>query len=394
MNVQQKFGETLQHAEVSPRKQIVIVSQHWYSSRRKANFHFLADAFADLGHDVTFMTVQISPISWLRRSDVRACPDVWKESGKLIKKRSHLRSFVWLTPFHVFSLRSPTADRLTSAFFRLYGHLPLGKISRLVREADLFLFESTGGILMVDRFRRMNPSAAYLYRPSDNLSYLRAHPVIVSTEERLLKTFDFISAPSRQMYERAEPFGNVAFHPHGVDKEAFLRETQSPFPQDGRVHVVSVGASCFDHETLRLAAQAMPDWIFHIIGNVPQTELLSNIRYYGEIPFAETIPYLQHADIGLSPYCDWPEVRSLADSSLRLTQYTWCRLPSVAPTYCLRPDRPHLFGYEHSRPETIKEALLAAGSYDRNTIQRDQIESWGELAEKILNQAGRVKRVA
>jgi len=365
-------------------KRIVVLSQHYYSSKRKANFHFLSEAFADLGYDVTFVTVQISPVSWLRKRDSRTCPQLWNEAGKLIQKRPNLKSFVWLTPFHIFSLRSKIADHLSTPLSYLYGHWPLGQMRKSILQADLFLFESTGGILLMDRFRKMNPDAAYVYRPSDNLRHLGAHQAIVTAEERLLSQFHFISSPSQEMCERAKKYSNVAFHPHGIDKIIFSQKFENPYPADSRTCAVSIGSAFFDYDFLRIAAQSLPDWAFHILGNVARTGTAPNIFYHGEIPFEQTIPYLHHAHVGLAAYRNQPEAKGLVDSSLKLTQYTWCRLPSVAPAYCMRADRPHIFGYDLSRPETIREALLAARNHNRHTIQRDEIDSWKGLATKIL----------
>src|SRR5687767_6242272 len=50
-------------AAPAPRRRAVLLSGHYYASKRKANFHFLADSYARQGWDVTFVTTQISPIS-------------------------------------------------------------------------------------------------------------------------------------------------------------------------------------------------------------------------------------------------------------------------------------------------------------------------------------------
>ena len=48
-------------------KKIVLITGHYYSSKRKAGFHFLAEAFAKDGYDVTFITTGLSLLSILKK---------------------------------------------------------------------------------------------------------------------------------------------------------------------------------------------------------------------------------------------------------------------------------------------------------------------------------------
>ncbi|WP_437194364.1 GumK N-terminal domain-containing glycosyltransferase [Planctomicrobium sp. SH527] len=368
-------------------RRLVIVTQHFYSSKRKANFHFLADAFANLGIEVTFVTTQISPISWLKKGDTRLCPELWQESGRIIEKRPNLRSFVWLTPFHTFTLKSKLADQLSGPFFNLYERLPLGKLAPVLKNADAVLFESGGAILLTDRIRKINGTAKLIYRPSDDLTHLGSHRNIVNAERKHRDKFSLISVPSRRAAQHFDGHRNVRYQPHGIDKLVFETSAPSPYPGSKRVNAVSVGSSFFDYKFIELAAQSFPDWQFHVIGTMASKSPLNNITYYDEMPFHQTIPHLRHADIGLAPYVDHASASGLADSSLKIVQYTWNRLPVVAPVFCMRTDRPHIFGYEHSQPVSIVSALQSASTFDRSTIDRSPIKSWSELAVDILESA-------
>jgi len=364
----------------APRR-AVLVSGHYYASKRKANFHFLADALAAQGWEVTFVTAQISPISRLR-GDPRFEYPVEAEANRVVPVRRNLSSFVWMTPFHVFSLRSGLADRLSGPLFGLYSRLPLGGLERVVRSADLIVVESTGALLLVERFRRMNPGARLVYRVSDDTRNLGQHPIIVEAEERILPLFDLISAPSRYTVQRFGHLPSVRFHPHGVDVSVFDAPHPSPYRGDGP-HLISVGHSFFDYDFVDAASQLFPAWTFHLVGKLEKRFERPNVRWYGEMPFAETIPFVQHADIGLAPYVYREGAETLADSSLKLTQYTWCRLPSVAPTFATRPDRPHVVGYVPGDRDSIRTALEAARAFDRTTVSRAGIRGWDELARII-----------
>lgn len=367
------------------RPRAALFSGHYYASKRRANFHFLADALVRRGFDVTFVTVQISPISLLR-GDPRFEYPVLAEANRLVEKAPHLTSYVWFTPFHLFHLRFDLADRLTAPLGRLYAILPMPGLTQVIASAALILVESTGALLLVDRIRRMNPTARLVYRVSDDVRNLGLHQAVIDAEDAVASRFDLISAPSRFSVRRFGNLPNVRLQPHGIDAGVFDRPYPSPY--SGPRNAVSVGHSFYDPDLVARAAELFPDWTFHVIGRVPGSRAdLPNVRHYGEIPFAETVPYIVHADIGLAPYRFRPGAETLADSSLKLMQYTWCRLPTVAPDFATRADRPHVIGYRAGDRESIRQAFAAAAAFDRSTIDRSAIKSWDEVARAIADPA-------
>ena len=106
-----------------------------------------------------------------------------------------------------------------------------------------------------------------------------------------------------------------------------------------------------------------------------------NLICHGERPFRELIPYLQHADIGLQTLAYTPGAEWFADS-LKMSQYTYCRLPIVAPSF-LRSDRPHVYYYEPGDDVSIQQALMSAHAHDRLTISADGVLTWDELAATL-----------
>lgn len=371
----------------APRR-AVLLSGHYYASRRRANFHFLADALVAQGWDVTFATTQISPISRLR-GDPRFEYPVQAEANRPVSVRPGLTSHVWYTPYHVFHLRHPLLDRLSQPLAALWARLPMPGLEEALRRADLVMVESTGALLLVERIRRLNPGVRLVYRVSDDIRNLGQHRAVIAAEERVAPLFDLISAPSRYSFERFAALGTARLHPHGIDAAAFDAPCPDPYRElrGGGLHAVSVGHSFYDPELVAVAAEQFPHWTFHVIGRVPRTGDRPNIRWYGEMPFRETIPYIVHADIGLAPYTYREGAETLADSSLKLMQYTWCRLPAVAPDFATRPDRPHVVGYRPGDRASIRHALVAAAKVDRAGISRAGIAGWDELARRIADPA-------
>ncbi len=360
---------------------VVLVSFQYFESRRKVGFHWLAEAYWALGWDVTFATVSLSHLSRLRR-DARLAYPVRREANVMKELRPRLHSFVLFTPLHPANLRSSLLNALSAPAMRRYGHSQLGALADAVRAADLVIFESTPGLLLFDRFKHLNPDARFVYRVSDDLRYNRNHPVVIDEEERVASCFDLISVPSASIFERFRALPNVVLHNHGIDKASFDALRPSPYAAGSNHNAVFVGALNFDHEFIELAAPQLPDWCFHLVGPITGVRASTNVVLYGEVPWDETIPYIQHADVGLQTLAYRPGAESLTDTP-KILQYTYCRLPIVAPEF-LRSPRSNLVYYRPGDAESVRSAMLQASTIDRDTIDRSGVRSWAEVALALV----------
>jgi 2-beta-glucuronyltransferase len=361
-------------------KRVVFVTSHYLDSPRKAGFHWLAEAFWRAGWDVLFFTESISWLSLLRRRDPRCQYPVWREAHRLRWVRERLASYVWLTPFHPTNLRLGVLNRLGKAVFELYPRFGLGAAAPEIARADLFVFDSDHGLFLFDRFKGLNPRARFVYRVSDDIRMMKHHPLLPAQEERIVPQFDLISAPSCVYRQRFPHLRNVFLHNHGLEKALFDRPHANPY-QTPRPNVLYVGKHYFDADFIVRAVRLFPTWSFHVFGAVGPLPAASNLTVYGERRFAELIPYLQHADIGLQNLTYSPGAEWFTDS-LKMSQYTYCRLPIVAPSF-LRHERPHVFYYEPGDDAGIRRALLAAQAFDRATISTAGVLTWDDLAAKL-----------
>jgi len=361
---------------------VVVVSQHYLESRRQAGMHFLARAFRGAGWDVLFLTVGISWVSRLRRDHRFAYP-VLQEANRVKEVEPGLASFVWLRPWHPVDLRFRIANVLARPLFRTYGNARLGEAEPLIRGADVVLFESTSGIMLFDQIKRLNPDARFVYRVADDLRVIGTSPVVLDAEVSAAPRFDLISVSGRVLLGRFAGCDNVIFHRHGIEKSVFDRESDDPYRNIPGCHAVSIGGTLFDLDALLAAGELYPDWTFHVFGWTHGDLRRANIRVYSEIPFEKTIPYLKHADVGLALYRYQRGAEYLADSSLKMIQYTYCRLPIVAPEFAKAPEWRHVFGYRSGDRDSIRMALERARGYDRDMIDRSAIRSWDELVSEL-----------
>ncbi len=361
-------------------KRVVLVTAHYLGSRRRAGFHWLADAFWRAGWEVVFLTTGVSWPLWLRKQDYRTDYPLAREANRLRWLEPRLGSFVWMTPFHPTPTGSARLDRWLTPLFRRYGALPLGALRPIVRDADLFVFVSAPGLLLAERFRRINAHARFVYRVSDDMRLLGYPAVVREAEARLAPAFDLVSVPSRAVLRRLG-LANAVFQPQGIRKELFDAAGPSPYRGAGP-NLVFVGNSHFDADLIERASRLFPAWSFHVIGPVGGYPSRPNVVAYGELPFLETVPFIRHADIGLNAR-SWGEgVECLVDSSLKVLQYTYCRLPIVSPEF-LRSERQHVLCYRPGDDASIHAALLAAAAYDRASIEVADIRSWDEIATAI-----------
>lgn len=365
-------------------KRVVLITGHYWKSKRKAGFHWLADTFLRQGWEVVFFT---APISWLSviRRDYRLEYPVVQEANQLQQVQPKMWSYVWFTLWHPANLRWDWLNYLACKLFRFYSEFPLGAVESMIQNADLIIFESTPALLLFERFKVLNPNAKFVYRVSDDLRLLRNHPVVLETEQQISSNFDLVSVPSQYIYKIFAGLPNLQLHLHGIRKDLFDRNYPNPYLNSQYPNIIFVGNSYFDIDFLASASEIFPSWQFHIIGPINNLPASQNIIAYGELPFEDTIPYIKYADIALQTLKISSEnhgAEAFTDS-LKVIQYTYCQLPIVAPTH-LSSSRPHFFYYQPSDASSIPKALIAAQNCDRSQIQTDDIYSWDELISNWL----------
>lgn len=358
----------------NPPKTVVFVTCHYWDSKRRAGFHWLADAFWRAGWQVLFLTTSLSWLSIPRR-DHRLRYGLG-HVNRLVLGKERFWSYVLFTPWHPVSVRSPLLDRWLTPLFRQYGTLDLSPCEALLTAANLFVFESAAGLMLFDQLKQRNPTARYLYRVSDDLRHLRSHPIVLEQERRILDQFDWVSVPSQYIFEHLRQFTDrISLDYHAIAKALF--DQPLPNPYDGGPNLIFVGVAYADLTFIDIASYHRPDLTFHIIGPIRNLPRRPNVKAYGELPFREALPYLKHADAGLQCL----EYRNGAESfsdSLKVIQYTYCRLPFIAPDF-LRTRHPHACYYSPGDKESIVNALTKALEYDRSKIDHSMVYSWDEL---------------
>ena len=368
----------------TPSSTVTFISGHYYPSPRRAGFHNLADAAHRTGHTVNFITAAYSLLSILRRDHRTRLPGIRDNHNKTIELKPGFFSHVHFTLWHPHTLVLPGLDRLSHAFMDRYGEGNMSGLLPLAQETDVFFFESTPGLFLFKRFTRENPAARAIYRVSDDLRTLRStHPRLLELEEEIAPLFDLVSVPAAAMLEKFPGLPGLRLHRHGLDKTAYdACMAPSPYPT-GSKNAVCISTWELDIPFLRSAAEGNPDCFFHIIGPLAQSVTLPNVRFYGEIPFAATIPYVKHADVGLHSIAFKNEHSRCFTDSLKVIQYRYCGLPVVAPDF-LDLRRGGVFYYRPGEAKSCAAALREALASGRDAQRAAEVRSWGEVFQDIF----------
>lgn len=364
---------------------IVLLSNHYYRSLRRAGFHLLADAFHDAGHEVTFVTTGLSRISYLRRDYRTAYPDLRAAHGQLIEERPGFFSYVHYTPWHPHTLLLPWLNVVTAPLMNRYRNYSLGAAEARIMTADVVIYESCNALFLFHKCRELAPAVAHVYRVSDDVRILRsAHPCLFDLEMEIAGNMDLISVPCQYLADKFQGLNpNVRVQPHGVDTALFNRETSSPYSAGTR-NGIFVGNAYLDHQFIIKAAAECPDVCFHVIGKFPTLVSADNIRCYGELPFEQTVPYIKFADIGLcsldlSLSC---HMASFTDP-LKVKQYRYCGLPVIAPRG-LDLRREGIFYYDLSQPGSCCRAVRDALSTGRHSEWANEVQGWNTVAADLI----------
>ena len=365
-----------------PRRKIVILTSHAFlGGYRKASIHFVASRWAEQGHEVHFLTIGHSWLTLLKdRPRFRALSQ--GQANRFQTIGVNLKAGAYLPPLHAFSSNNRFLNAANAALFRLYGSYLPRFARRVIAAADLVLIESGSALAFFDRIKKLNPKARTLYFCRDLLRSIGAAPVLQDIQAAQISHFDAICVPSERLGALLPPGGRVRVIPQGVDATVFDREQPSPYQADSR-NAVSIGNMLFDQSSVAAMAAAAPDVNFHIFGAEWSGWAQPNVMIYGERDFESIVPYLQHADFGIASYRLTADEVYLAESSLKLAQYSYCGLPILLPG--LVPfTRANGIAYRLDGESAWREKIDAALEMRRSSTFRDGIMTWDEVAGQTL----------
>lgn len=356
---------------------ILIISSHVYTSRRRASFHWIADALARSGNNVSFLTTGLSLLSFFK-NDYRL-----KERSLASIKDGHntVTSLPVITIFHPVNLRNNTANKIVTPFWRLYP-LQFSKILQSIQTPDLIIIESGASIALAKLVKKRFPGAALIYRVSDLLGTMGTHPYLNSEELKAIEYFSLVSVPSKEMLPHLPANSKVKIQPHGLQINLLDEVTdESPYRR-GSTNVVSVGTMLFDAQTVLKAVDHFPNIDFHVFGHIDLPKY-NNLFLHGEVKYNETLPFIKHASAGFAPYRSAPNASYLADTSNKMMLFRYFRKPIIAPGFVCTES--WMSSYEQSIEGSIYKSIQDALSIDTLTIPEHKYISWDSTVSEMIS---------
>ncbi len=357
------------------RPNLLILSRHDYRSPRKASVHFIARELARSAN-VRFASISFSLLSKLK-SDPRL--PLWDAANR-VETVDGVACYLWRSLTH--PCKVPAAlNPLMNRYFSHFARSVPAPLRRWIATADTIFIESGGPEMFIPTVRRLAPHARLVYLCADTLDVIGSPEYLVKTLMAHAPKLDWIVIKSRLMASFFPPGSKLAVVPQGVDKAALAVPSESPYPPGG-INLVSVGNMLFDPSFFTLAAPEFPEVTFHVIGGGPGAAGLDapNVVVHGEMPFARTLPYLQHAHAGIAPY-GAGVVPYLADSSLKLAQYGGLGLPAICPEIAAA-GHAHRFGYTPGDKPSIVAAIHAALAHGR--FGGTDPLGWDDVARRVI----------
>jgi 2-beta-glucuronyltransferase len=364
----------------------VVLTDHAWRQTSQLGVHFLSKALARRGWRVTFLTARYGPRMGLDAARLGSTP-----VGRLVPAPPLASSvptpgidtaIVWHRRRGSVLSRVPSALGLTYA-----GGIPRA-IGHRIGSADLLLFDAGEPLAFYPQVRALNPAAALAFRMSDLPEVHPGSPEAALNIPLLLRDAGLIAVPSESMRRRYADLPTVRVVPHGLDLELFDEPHPSPYDTPGP-HALFVGMMKLDVDELLRAARLRPDITFHVVGpfDIPALDA-PNVRCHGAIPFERTIPFVTNADMGLQLISPRDGVDSFS-RSLKMVQYTYCRLPIVAPAHVLACG-PNVFSYGYGEDASLAAALDRALRFDRSAFVPTDVRSWDDVILDILRPLGLV----
>jgi len=359
-------------------KKVLFLTVHLFMSKRNANFHHLAKACANNGNEITFCTVPNSINTLIQRSDNRKerVKSFYYSLFPKILNNIEITSYISLLyPLN----NTPFINGLLNFFFQ-YGYS-----SSFKRKFDYIIVENGIPLLLVEKLKKINPNAKFIYRVSDPIKKDVGWKGFLELESKIIEQFDLISTPASLITKKLkEQYPNVKIltHYHGINKKLFLKQYKNPYMEHygERKNFIFVGASKLDIEFLKIASKISKNYLFHIIGPFNPIIENENIIYYGEMKFEETIKYIQYADVCLQTLIKFPYSK-MYERTLKFTQYSFYKKPIIAPKHMELKEN-NVFTYTNE-VTSITIALKDAIAFDMTSYDNSWIKTWEEISMEL-----------
>ena len=362
---------------------ILIATSHFFAPiYRRAGMHQFALALAASGHHVDFITVGQSRLKEFVKPEIRGLIASADEAARTGANPANIHAHVHREAYHPPS-GSPRLNLLTKPLIAFYGRTLDKGFSGAASAADIIILECGYPLFFFDTLKSLNPAATFVAFYNDRLELVGFRPEVGALSDRVLPRFDLVRTNAERLLDFLPAGAKGVYVPQGVDKERMSFDCPSPFAP-GTKNLVSVGDTLFDQVAVAAIARAAASRgaTVHVIG-ATMDDPPANVVLHGTMAFEKTLPYLVHADVGIAPYRPVDGADYLAQSSLKIQQYTYCGLPVLLPR-SLGMTEENIVAYDTESEAGVDAAVEGALSTPRMPHLRERILGWDEVGERLI----------
>lgn len=283
----------------------LLVTYHVIGAKRTAFFTRLCYWLLEMGFSVDVFTYPYYSLDILLRHSER------NNCSTLVRLKKGFREQMGV-------VRNFTVPRLL--YFRIVRHFPKPikqayltprtLESMLQGPYDLAIFESTIGICFFDLFRKLNPKAKVIYRPSDPLCFVPPYNLdwyILGCEKAVIETADMVLFVSDETKQKVLEYYCLKDDPdrftvlrNPVEDVVFQDFDTKPLPLRKK-RAIYAGFFPVEWSLVASLANVYRNYEFFIIG--PRRKIREkNVVVPGELPFEEVVNCIHEARVGIIPY--------------------------------------------------------------------------------------------
>ena len=351
-------------------KKITFLTGHNWNSNRLGAFYKFVEVACNLGIEVVFFSFPRPYYAYFmhqelfNKGSIKALQKgISYEVGKSTLKNISSSTFKLPNFANKFltDRMMNTQERLSFSSFKSFA-------KKWFSETAVFVFESSDGMIFVDKIKKMFPNANIIYRPRDTLMYDDTLSRYVKNELNMMKKADLniiVNKEGLDLYKRKIlDFDNEIKYTllsNGVDIESYEKSYACSNMLKKENTVLYVGAWEVEWELLFKAAKENPEFNYIVVcPNYPSNEIqkkvseTKNLFYVPEIFPEKVTSWITNCSVVMVPY-----VTSFHKSRpLRITAKYYQAMAAHNPTvsYC---DTPKLKDALSERKwSTIKSSFL------------------------------------
>lgn len=235
-----------------------------------------------------------------------------------------------------------------------------------------------------------------VYYCYDGLNLRRHGKRIIKVDEEFSTKVDAVITTSDFLKADKEKFNRDSFVvKNGVDFEVFRAAAKKELHNNKRKVVGYIGSldRRFDIDTLEHAVVKLPDYDFHITGNLRNLKIkerldkYSNVSFFPPVKPNEVPALLATYDVGIIPYIANELNKNIYP--LKINEYLAVGVPVVMTAFADLPDFDGIISVANSK-ELFTEMLLNEVENDKNEKISERIEfasqnSWDSKANEFNN---------